>query len=48
MTAPANRRELGITVLPEYIQSDGIEGVLRNIRDIARATSVTTSPYVVT
>ncbi|MDA0661553.1 MAG: hypothetical protein O3B08_01780 [Proteobacteria bacterium] len=48
MTAPAPLRELGITVLPEYIQSDGIEGVLRNIRDIARATSVTTSPYVVT
>lgn len=47
-SAPSRRPvELGITVLPEYIQSDGIDGVLTNIRDIAGATSVTTSPYVV-
>ncbi|MHA3976934.1 hypothetical protein ACW9UR_04540 [Halovulum sp. GXIMD14794] len=40
-------KELGITVMPEYIQSDGVEPVLSNIADLARATSVTTSPYVV-
>ena len=37
---------LGITVMPEYIQSEGIETVLNNIQSVARAGSVTTSPYV--
>lgn len=40
-------KELGITVMPEYIQSDGVDSVLSNVADLARATSVTTSPYVV-
>lgn len=49
-TPPSDRtpiRELGITVLPEYIQSDGIDAVLHDIGDVAGAHSVTTSPYVV-
>ncbi len=37
---------LGITVMPEYIQSEGIKTVLNNIQSVARAGSVTTSPYV--
>jgi len=37
---------LGITVMPEYAQSEGIEAVLHNIVDVARAGSLTTSPYV--
>ena len=39
-------RNLGITVMPEYAQSEGIETVLDNIAGIARAGSLTTSPYV--
>lgn len=39
-------QDLGITVMPEYAQSEGIEGVLDNIAVIARAGSLTTSPYV--
>lgn len=41
----ARRRFLGITVMPEYIQSEGIEGVLRSLQR-AGATAVCTSPYV--
>ena len=37
---------LGITVMPEYAQSEGIEAVLNNIADVAGAGSLTTSPYV--
>ncbi|MEX0828444.1 MAG: hypothetical protein WD005_05780 [Haliea sp.] len=40
--------ELGITVMPEYFQSDGVDSVLEKVVNVARATSVTTSPYVVT
>jgi hypothetical protein len=45
--APAaeQRRFAGITVMPEYIQSEGIDGVLRNL-ERAGATAVCTSPYV--
>ena len=43
--APAGARFAGITVMPEYIQHEGIEGVLNNLAR-ARATAVTTSPYV--
>lgn len=39
-------RNLGITVMPEYAQSEGIEIVLDNVAGIARAGSLTTSPYV--
>ena len=35
----------GITVLPEYIQSEGAEAVLSNLERM-HCTSVTTSPYV--
>ncbi len=36
---------LGITVMPEYIQTEGIDGVLRNLKR-AGANAVATSPYV--
>ena len=36
---------LGVTVMPEYIQSEGADAVLDNLARIG-ATSVTTSPYV--
>jgi hypothetical protein len=39
-------RRLGVTVMPEYIQSEGIEAVLGNIRGRLGGTAVTTSPYV--
>ena len=38
--------ELGITVLPEYIQSEGVAGIIEILDDRLGATSVTTSPYV--
>ena len=38
--------ELGITVLPEYIQSEGVDRVIETLADGAGATNVTTSPYV--
>ena len=37
---------LGITVLPEYFQVEGIEPVLDNCQNIAGANTITTSPYV--
>jgi len=37
---------LGITVLPEYFQVEGVERVLDNCQDVAGATAITTSPYV--
>ena len=39
-------RVLGITVLPEYIQTEGIDGVLKNLIERAGATAVATSPYL--
>lgn len=39
-------RDLGITVMPEYVQSEGVERVLDNVAGIAGAGSLTTSPYV--
>lgn len=41
----SQNRFLGITVFPEYIQTEGIEGVLANLKRMG-ATAVTTSPYV--
>ena len=38
-------KELGITVLPEFFQSEGIDSVLRSLRR-AGVTAVATSPYV--
>ena len=37
---------VGVTVLPEYTQSEGIDGVLGSLIDRAGANAVTTSPYV--
>ena len=37
---------LGITVLPEYFQYEGVDAVLANCQNIAGATAITTSPYV--
>lgn len=42
-----SRIDLGITVMPEYVQSEGIEAVLERVCDVAGARSITTSPYVV-
>ena len=39
-----NFSELGITVLPEYIQSEGVAGIIEILDDRLGATSVTTSP----
>lgn len=41
------RLEAGITEMPEYVQAEGVEAVLDRVADLAGATSVTTSPYVV-
>lgn len=43
--APKNRF-LGITVMPEDYQVEGIEQVLRNVKSRAGANAVATSPYV--
>ena len=37
---------VGITVMPEYIQSETINGVLDNLQNKARVTAVSISPYV--
>ena len=36
----------GVTVLPEYIQSEGVGALLDNLQQRANVTAVTTSPYV--
>lgn len=41
----ADGKLLGVTVLPEYIQSEGIEGLLDNLSKIG-ANAVATSPYL--
>lgn len=40
------QRFWGVTVLPEYIQSETIDGVLDNLVDKCRANAVAISPYV--
>ncbi len=40
-----DQKLLGITVLPEYIQSEGVDGVLDNLERIG-ANAVATSPYL--
>jgi hypothetical protein len=40
------RRLLGVTVLPEYIQTETLDKVLDNLVTQMGATAVTTSPYV--
>ncbi len=42
----ASPKFVGITVMPEYFQSESINGVLDNLESKAAATAVTTSPYV--
>ncbi len=39
-------RRIGVTVMPEFFQTEGIDAVLANISDRLGATSVTTSPYI--
>lgn len=41
----ADGKLLGVTVLPEYIQSEGIDGLLGNLSHIG-ANAVATSPYL--
>lgn len=52
LAAPAlaapRERFVGITVMPEDYQVEGIDQVLRNLRERAGATAVATSPYVMT
>jgi len=40
------RKFLGVTVMPEYIQTEGIDRVLDNLVGKAGVTAVATSPYV--
>jgi hypothetical protein len=40
------KRSVGITVLPEFFQNEGVEAVLDNITRRAGATAIATSPYV--
>ena len=44
--AAVSKRFLGVTVLPEYIQSEGIDGVLDNLVNKVGANAVATSPYL--
>ena len=41
-----NERTVGVTVMPEYLQCEGIEAVLDNLTRRARVNAVATSPYV--
>ena len=41
-----NRRQVGVTVLPEFFQVEGIEQVLDNLARRANVTAIATSPYV--
>ena len=44
--AATKDRLVGITVLPEFVQSEGGAAVLKNLIERAGANAVTTSPYV--
>jgi hypothetical protein len=44
--SPPQERFVGITVMPEYIQAEGIDRVIDNVRHRAGGTAVCTSPYV--
>ena len=39
-------KTLGITVMPEWIQVEGIDALLDNLQGRAGATAIATSPYV--
>ncbi len=43
--ASQTSRVLGVTVMPEYIQSEGVDGIIANLKRIG-ASAVATSPYV--
>ena len=40
------RNFVGITVMPEFVQNEGVQPVLDNLVHLARANAVATSPYV--
>lgn len=42
----SQQRQIGVTVLPEYLQYEGVESVLDNLMQRAGVTAVSTSPYV--
>lgn len=46
MKDKSHERFVGITVMPEYYQYEGIDSVIENLLGRAKATAVTTSPYV--
>ncbi|MBM3534794.1 MAG: hypothetical protein FJX60_17335 [Alphaproteobacteria bacterium] len=47
MTRPIERRPLiGVTVMPEYFQVEGVDAVLDNLARRAGVTAIATSPYV--
>ncbi len=39
-------RSVGVTVMPEYAQSEGVDAVLDNLQSRADVTGIATSPYV--
>jgi hypothetical protein len=39
-------RKVGVTVLPEFFQNEGVEGLLDNLQRRANVTAIATSPYV--
>jgi hypothetical protein len=39
-------RDIGITILPEFFQNEGVDAVLDNVVRRAGATAIATSPYV--
>jgi len=49
MTGSLDRRPLiGVTVMPEYFQVEGVDAVLDNLTSRAGVTAIATSPYVMT
>ncbi|MEO7650917.1 MAG: hypothetical protein ABIZ80_10660 [Bryobacteraceae bacterium] len=44
--AQSAQRFCGITMMPEWIQHEGIDAVLKNLLERAKATAVAISPYV--
>ena len=48
MTRSIGRPLVGVTVMPEYFQVEGVEDVLDNLALRAGATAIATSPYVMT
>src|SRR6478609_2249479 len=39
-------RSVGVTVLPEFFQNEGVDNVLDNLTRRANVTAIATSPYV--